>query len=309
MSRIVLFGGNGFIGSAILNGIDGAIAPPRAHVDLVDGGSVRRLLRAGDVVINAAGYARASDRSPDGQERFRRENVRAVEVLADEAAAIGVDQLIHLSSVAAMGQREGRGLTEEAEVEPGSPYGRSKRDAERALATRRDRVPFTVLRPTSVFGEGRPLAVALCRVASLPLVPLPAGGSALVPFTHVDNVVEAVRMTIGRESCLGRTFIVGDERSYPLRDIVAGLARGMGRGSFRAVPVPAAILGVIASAERRLRGGSGAPLLDPTRIDTMTRSISFSIDAFQAATGYRPLVGLDEATRRIGAWYASRSDG
>jgi len=309
MTRVVLFGGNGFIGGAIRSAIQEVVAPPRAEVDMGDAESVRRFLRPGDVVINAAGYAAATDRSAAGARRFRRENVRAVEVLADEAARVGVAQVIHISSVAAMGHREGMSLTEEMLATPRSPYGVSKRDAEVALARRGDDVPITILRPTSVFGEGRPLAVALCRIANLPVVPLPAGGRALVPFTHVDNVVSGIGLAVGSDACHGRTFIVGDERSYRLREIVEGLARSMGRTRLRAVPVPVWLLRVAAGAERRLRGEGTSPVLDPGRIDTMTCSISYSIHAFQQATGYQPTVALDEATRRIGAWYVRHRDG
>lgn len=309
MTRVVLFGGSGFIGRAIRSAIPEAVAPPRTEVDMGDDESVRRCLRPGDVVINAAGYAAATDRSADGARRFRRENVRAVEILADEAARVGVAQLIHISSVSAMGHREGMSLTEEQLAPPRSPYGVSKRDAEVALARRSEDVPITILRPTSVFGEGRPLAVALCRIANLPLVPLPAGGRALVPFTHVDNVVSGVRLAVGSAACHGRTFIVGDERSYRLREIVEGLARSMGRARLRAIPVPVSVLRFAAGVERRLRGEAASPVLDPGRIDTMTCSISYSIDAFRQATGYQPSVGLDEATRRIGAWYVRHRDG
>jgi nucleoside-diphosphate-sugar epimerase len=309
MSRVVLFGGSGFIGSAVRAGIDGIVAPPRSDVDLADGTSVRRFLRPGDVIVNAAGYARATDRSAAGGERLRRENVRAVEILADEAARASAAQLIHLSSVAAMGHREGTALTEQMLATPRSPYAVSKQDAEVALARRADDIAITILRPTSVFGEGRPLAVALCRIAGLPLVPLPGGGTALVPFTHVENVVAAVGLSIGCEACHGRTFIVGDERSYPVREIVEGLGHGMGRNRLRVLPVPAWSLRLAAAAERRVRGAGRAPLLDPTRIDTLTSSISYSVEAFQRATGYRPPVGLEEATRRIGTWYAGTRDG
>ena len=305
MSRIVVFGGGGFIGSAIRASMDAAVAPTRAEADLADAQSLRRLLRPGDRVINAAGYAIATDRSEDGRARLRRDNVDAVEVLAAECARVGAAQLIHISSVAAMGHRSGSNLDEKAMTEPRTPYGRSKRDAEARLAGYADRVPITILRPTSVFGEGRPLAHLLCRIAALPLVPLPMGGRALIPFTYVGNVVAAVHASIGREACHGRTFIVGDEGSYPLRAIVEGLGRGMGRRRLRVLPVPLTALRLASRAEARLRRGR-APTLDPVRIDTLTRSISYSIDAFRQATGYRPPVDLDEATSRIGRWYRNQ---
>lgn len=307
MRRVALFGGSGFIGASIRAEVEGAVAPSRTEVDLTDAAAVRKFLRLGDVIINATGYAAATDRSAAGADRLRRENVHAVEILADEAARAGASQLIHISSVAAMGHREGARLTEDMVVPPRSPYAASKRDAEAALAHRAERLPITILRPTSVFGEGRPLAVALCRVASKPFVPLPAGGRALIPFTYVRNVATAVRLAIANEACFGRTFIVGDETSYPLRDIVTGLAEGMGASSIRIVPVPAVVLHAASVAESIVRPGHRSPLLDRTRVDTLTRSVSYSIDAFQQATGFRPPVGMAQATGRIGAWYRTRS--
>lgn len=306
MSRVILFGGSGFIGGSIRAEIDGVVTPSRAEVDLANAAAVRAFLRPGDVIINAAGYAAATDRSAGGWDRLRRENVHAVEVLSDEAARSGASQLIHISSVAAMGHREGTAVTEEMVVPPRSPYATSKRDAEAALAHRAARLPITILRPTSVFGEGRPLAVALCRIAGMPFVPLPGGGRALIPFTYVGNVATAVRLAIGNEACFGRTFIVGDETSYPLRDIVRGLAEGMGASSMRSVPVPARLLRVASLAESLLSPRHRTPLLDRTRVDTLTRSVSYSIEAFQRATGYRPPIGMAQATERIGAWYRNR---
>lgn len=299
----MLFGGRGFIGSAIRAGLADIVAPPRSEVDLADANSVAGFLRQGDRVINAAGYAVATDRSGAGRDRLRRDNVQAVAVLAEAAAQVGVERLLHLSSVAAMGHREGMALTEDDLVEPRSPYGRSKREAELILASYSDRVPITVLRPTSVFGEGRPLASLLCRIAGLPLVPLPDSGRALVPFTYVGNVVAASQLALNSETCIGGTYIVGDASSYPLRSIVEGLARGMGRWSVRVVSVRPAILQAAAAVERRIRPADRAPILDPIRIDTLTRSVSYSIAAFQAATGYTPPVTMPVATARIGAWY------
>jgi nucleoside-diphosphate-sugar epimerase len=303
MSRTVVFGGSGFIGSAMRRGLADVVAPTRSEVDLADAASVRRFLRPGDRIVNAAGYAAATDRSPAGVARLRRDNVDAVAGLAQGAADVGVDRLVHVSSVAAMGHRDGAKLTEVDMTEPRSPYGRSKRDAERALTGFRGRLRLTVLRPTSVFGEGRPLAVLLCRIARLPLVPLPAGGRAMIPFTYVGNVVAATRAALESDATVGGTYIVGDDDSYTLRSIVDGLAQGMGRSRIVTVPIPSALLHGAAHIERGLRPAGRPPIFDPTRIDTLTRSISYSIDAFRTATGYEPPVSMSDATARIGAWY------
>jgi nucleoside-diphosphate-sugar epimerase len=304
-SRIVVFGGGGFIGSALVRGLPSdVVAPTRSEVDLTSPGALRQILRPGDVVINAAGFASATDRSPAGRERLRRDNVDAVRTLAEAAASAGVSQLIHLSSVAAMGQRAGIDFSEDDLATPRSPYGRSKRDAELVLEGYLPNLPITILRPTSIFGEQRGLTSILCRIAALPVVPLPAGGRALVPLSYVGNLVEGVRVTIGRAACHGRTFIVGDSRSYPLREVIEKLTRALGHDRRPAVPVPRGALSVLGAIESRVATIRGRPpLLDPIRIETLTSSISYSTAAFREATGFEPPFSLDAALERVAAAY------
>jgi nucleoside-diphosphate-sugar epimerase len=303
---VVLLGGSGFIGSAIGRQLPDAVAPSHSEVDVRDPAAVRRAISPGDVVINATGYANATDRTAAGRARLRASNVEAVRCLAEASAERGAAQLIHLSSVAAMGRRQGVMLTEDDIAEPTSPYAVSKRDAERVLASVGEPSRVTILRPTSVFGAGRGLAATLCRVAAMPVVPLPAGGRALIPFTYVDTVAEAVVASIGNERCLGRTFIVGDPTSYTLRSIVRGLAAAMGH-SPRIVGIPSRVARLAGRLEAVLARARGRPpLLDETRLGTLTNSISFSTDAFRAATGFTPTIDFEEALRRLAAWYVER---
>jgi nucleoside-diphosphate-sugar epimerase len=300
--RVVLFGGHGFVGRWLRGGLEGdVLAPTRSEVDLLDHDQLLATLRPGDIVINAAGYASATDRSADGLAQLRRDNVDGPLNLARAAARAGVRQMIHISSVAAMGQREGRNLVEGDMRPPRSPYGQSKLDAELALATV-DHVPITILRPTSVFGEGRGLAALLLRISRLPVVPLPRGGAALIPFTYVANVVAAVRAAMGRDACYGGTFIVGDATSYPLRDIVRELGAAAGRGRRPILTVPRSVVGAIGHLERGVRTVIGGPaLLDPIRQETLTCSVSYSIAAFQRATGFEPPFSLQQACARLAA--------
>lgn len=309
--RVVLFGGGGFIGSALLAGLDReVVAPTRSDVDLTDADRLQAFLRPGDTIVNATGYAMATDRSAAGLVRFRRDNVDAVRSLATAASSIGAARLLHLSSVAAMGHREGQDLREDDLAQPRTPYGQSKRDAEEALVDAAGSVPVTILRPTSIFGEGRGLAAVLCRIAGLPIVPLPAGGSALIPFSYVGNLVAAVGLALERPATAGRTFIVGDDRSYPLREVLAGLARALGRHRPVMLPVPTLAIRGIGAAETSLRRAiGGSPLLDPVRIETLTSSVSYSTRAFREATGFVPPFTMEVAMVRIAAWHRGERRG
>ncbi|HET7026191.1 MAG TPA: NAD-dependent epimerase/dehydratase family protein [Candidatus Limnocylindrales bacterium] len=307
--RVVLFGGTGFVGSRVAAELAQdpgrrIVVVPRSTADLSDRSSLERTIRPGDVVVNAAGYAAATDRSADGLQRFRTVNVEGVRILAEASIARGARQLVHVSSVAAMGRLSGGPHDETATGPLMSPYAWSKRAAEAALAELRDELAVTVIRPTSVFGEGRGLAATLCRFVTLPVVVLPGGGASLIPFTYVQNVAQAVALAIGRETCYGRTFIVGDEHSYELREVIAALAAALGVRP-RTVAAPSAVLVAGANLLERIARRRGVPpLLDASRVLTLTTSVSYSIGAFVAASGYRPRVGLADATERIARWYA-----
>ncbi|MFN8619368.1 MAG: NAD-dependent epimerase/dehydratase family protein [Chloroflexota bacterium] len=306
-ARVVVFGSGGFVGAHVADAVSAGghtvVRATREIADLADRSAIAAVLEPGDIVVNAAGYADVTDRSEHGVRRLRESNVLAVGNLADAGLERGVSRIIHISSVAAMGRLTGSAITEARRGPITTPYAQSKRDAEERLAGYADRLAVTVLRPTSVFGEGRGLAAALCRIARLPVIPLPGGGRDLIPFTDVGNVAAAVAVAIGQERTVGGTFIVGDDRSYPLVAIIRELAIALDRPS-RTVPVPRTLVRLGADVSERLAGVMGRrTILDRTRAETMTTSVEYSIEAFRQATGFVPPVALSTSARRIAAWY------
>lgn len=308
VTRIVLFGGNGFIGSHILARLSDlqVVAPPHNEVDLRSTTDIAGILRRGDVVINAAGSPHATDRTPDGLARLRSSNVEAVANLANVGAQTGIGQLIHLSSVAAMGRVTGLGRDEEATGPITSPYAASKREAESILAEFRGKVPITILRPTPVFGEGGGLAATLCRIVQLPVVPLPGGGQTMIPFTYVKNVAGAVALSVGNDAVKHQTFVIGDAHSYPLRQIITELAHRLGSHP-RIIPIPIAAARMMVNLQQLVPSHGGRPLVDPARLDTLTTSVSYSIEKFRSATGYVPPYSLADALARLADWHKARA--
>lgn len=303
-ARIVLFGGSGFVGSNLCKYLNAdMIVPKENEADLTRLDSLRQVINPGDIVINAAGYANATDTTEKGKAIFQAVNVDGMRNLAEASRDKGAAQLIHISSVAAMGKWHREGVTEEMLKPVNSPYAASKRAGEEVLFEYMDTIPITILRPTSVFGEGRGLARTLFRLVSKGTVPIPGSGSALIPFTYIGNIARCVELAIGNDNCYGRTFIVGDENSYSLSDILFEIGNALGV-KVKLVKIPVGLCQVcVRFFEAAAMLHNRSPLFDSGRLDTLTTSVSYSISMFRSATQYQQPFTFQESVRRIAVWY------
>jgi hypothetical protein len=146
-------------------------------------------LGGADVVVNAAGLAAPES---DDEADLYGANTMVPAVLAEAAAAAGVARFVHISTAAVQGRRDP--LDETPEVEPMTPYARSKASAESILLESRVRTPaaVSIYRPTSVQGRDRAMTRHLVRLAGRRWVPVAGAGDAPVPVSLVDNVAAGI---------------------------------------------------------------------------------------------------------------------
>jgi len=154
-----------------------------------------------DVVINAAGLA-APDAAASA-ELFGANSLLPI-VVAEAAQRAGVQKFIHISSAAVQGARAQ--LDETPDVDPFSPYSKSKAYGEELLALwqRRqnqdtdqvNRGRVVVIRATSVQGRGRKTSAALQKVAKSKLSSVAAPGSQPSVVSSLQGLAHYV-LTIG----------------------------------------------------------------------------------------------------------------
>lgn len=217
-------------------------------------------------VVHGAGIAHAGPGIPDAV--YDRVNRAATLELAEAAAAGRVRRFVFLSSIRAQsGPSADHMLREDDPPAPTDAYGRSKLQAEEALA----RLPLaaTALRPVVVYGEGVGGNFGqLLRLARLPL-PLPFGAlDAKRSVLGVDNLAEAVVFALKSGEPLPGPLIVADPHPVTLAELIAEMRRAMGRRPLLA-PVPQQALKFAFSALgagdlwQRLGGAMAA---DPARL-------------------------------------------
>ena len=282
--KILLTGASGFIGRHLLTALldaghdvvcavrkARAAARPGLSQVVVDFNKAQHpqdwmpALNGVDVVVNAVGILRELP----GQ-TFDTLHRAAPIALFTAAAEIGVRHIVQISALG-------------ADEQAASRYHLSKKAADDFLLALP--VQATIAQPSLVYGPGGASAALFERYASMPLIPLPRGGTQQVQPVHIDDVVSVLLRLI--ESAPGpdrRVAIVGPE-PISLRSFYAALRRAMGFSSparFVAIPMP--IMRMVARIGNRLPGG----FLDTETLDMLQRGNTADAAATQSLLGHRP---------------------
>ncbi len=274
--RAFLTGATGFIGSHVAralcaegwtvraltrtaDGISraglGDLALEAAAGDLSEasGAALREALRGCDAIVHVAGLVKARS-----LEEYREVNARGTERLLAAAGESAPEALFLLvSSQAAAGPAGGgRPVGEADPARPVSWYGRSKLEAEQAVA-RAWRGSWIVLRPGVVYGPADRGLLTLFRAAARGWIPVPAGGSR-IQVVYAPQAALAIARAAARPDLSGRVGFLCDPDPVTVRDFALRLSRLPDRPA-RLVPVPDSVVrlaGAIESLRETVTGRS-----------------------------------------------------
>jgi thioester reductase-like protein len=171
-------------------------------------------------------------------EESRAINVAGTErVLALAGAANGLERLTYVSTAYVAGERRGTVAEDELDTDARfrNPYERSKAEAEALVASRRDELPVTVVRPSIVVGESTTGWTAAFNVVYPPLRAFAAGAYPVLPARRrapvdvvpVDFVADAICALHEHPEAAGGTFhaVAGRDASSVGELIVLGAER------------------------------------------------------------------------------------
>lgn len=235
---VLLTGGSGFVGSRIAAWLasEGAevlalVRRKGAHPglesarieqvegDFTDPATARRACAGRRIVVHAAATI-----SQDLAEAIA-VNVAGTGALAAAARAAGCRRFLHISTLSVYDFQTGAESFSEASPlrvlgknyahsPAASPYyGTTKAEGERALRVEMERgLPATIFRLAAVLGvhPTSGWAVKVPEKVRAGLVALRGDGSDILPWTHVDNVVHAVALSLGRPEAAGRAYNIVD---------------------------------------------------------------------------------------------------
>lgn len=320
-AKVIVTGASGFIGSRLRDALLAAgsdvvslvrASSPQvmrgrsAAVDYADEASLRRVIEQEqpEYVFHVAGATKGVT-----PKDFFRGNVLPTQSLVRALRGTSaLKRFVLVSSLTAYGpSNEGPPLTERHEPKPVEHYGRSKLEAERVLMREGEGLPWTIVRPSGVYGPADVDTFVLFRAAKLGVNLFYGNHKKRASMVYVDDLVDALVTAAQSERSLGRGYFICDGRPYTWGEIQEHIGQAVGRRGVN-LHLPSFVVDVAA------RAGEIATAFDKKpRILNRQKALMDAQQAWlctHAAAredfGYVPRVDMAEGTRRAVEWYTQQ---
>lgn len=230
MAVILVAGGTGFLGSQIVKRLlpDGhrvivlsrnpAGLPPGLEGrpgDVRDQAQVNQALQGIETLVIAVQFPNAPVENPRKGLTYIKIDGEGTERLVKAAQQAGVKRLVYLSGAGA-----GEGRQE--------PWFLAKEMAERAV--RASGIPFTIIRPSWVYGPAdKSLNKFVTFARLLPFVPVVGNGQTRVQPVYVADVAEAVARALQVPAAIDQTYELGGPAELSMDEIVRTMLQVMGK--------------------------------------------------------------------------------
>lgn len=259
MAKALVTGANGFIGSHLVRellrrGYDvnclvrfqsditslRGLSVPLFIGDVREPDTLAAPLRGVEYVFHLAAELMVT-----GREAFEETNAGGTLNMLDavERHAPSLKRFLFVSSQAAAGPgRDQTPLREDAEPNPISWYGASKRMAEEAVLSRAGRLPVTIVRPPSVYGERDKDISQMYPVADRRIHPVLGIRKKYLVMVYAGDLVRGMVDAAESGATLGNTYFLNHPQVLTAKDVITSAARALGKPVGLPLPVPILML-------------------------------------------------------------------
>jgi nucleoside-diphosphate-sugar epimerase len=161
-------------------------------------------------------------------------------------------------------------------------------------------LPVTVLRLGVLYGEGgRPISRGLAQIGALRL--LVGSGHNTLPFTYVENAVDAMLLASISPEAPGQAYNIVDDPQVRMCDVIWQDARLTGEQAV-ILPVPPGLLSMASyflESRRERQHAEIPPVITNYVVRSACRNIAYDTSKAHEQLGWQPEVSLAEGLKRI----------
>lgn len=214
-------------------------------------------------------------------------------------------RFVLVSSLAAYGpSRPGRPLSETSPRRPIEHYGRSKLEAEEALEAAGDALPWTIVRPSGVYGPGDADYFMLFKEIAAGRNVFFGNKGRWFSAIYIDDCVRAIVSAATADATIGKGYFLCDGRPLTWGQFQAAIVEASGR-RVREIHLPEFLTGIAALGGEMATKVDGKPRFFNKQRAIMGKQDAWtcSHDAARHDFGYAPDVRMEEGVSRALIWY------
>jgi nucleoside-diphosphate-sugar epimerase len=316
---VLITGASGFIGGRLRDALlddghdvvaltrPGSPEPKRgraAPVDYADPQSLERVLvkERPEFVFHVAGATKGVT-----YQHYQRGNVVPTQNLLDAVRKVhpGLQRFMHVSSLTAYGpSAPDNPMREHHERKPVEFYGKSKLEAELAVERAGDEVPWTIIRPPTVYGPGDVDNLQLFKLAGQGLNLFYGNRDRQLSAVYVDDLIRGIREAATHDAARGKGYFLCDGQPCTWGDYQQHIVKAIGKRVFE-LNVPELFLDVAATFGELASKFDNKPRLLNRQKAVLGKQLAWTCahDSARADFGYKPNVDVKEGMQRTFEWY------
>ncbi|RMD87964.1 MAG: NAD-dependent epimerase/dehydratase family protein [Candidatus Dadabacteria bacterium] len=321
MEKILVTGATGFVGTRLckelvehgysVRGMHRAssnIEPIKdMGVELVEGDVTEKesLLAAMDGVDTVYHIAALFREAKHPDEVYWKVNRDGVVNVLEAAYTVGVDRVVHCSTVGVHSHIPNPPADESEAYRPGDIYQLTKCEGEKEARRwfESGKLKGVIIRPAMIWGPGDKRTLKLFRGIARRRLPIIGTGKTLLHWVLVDDLAAAFRLAGEREEAVGNIYIIAGERPVELEYLFFQIAKELGVQTFpfRIPAKPIQLLGSMVEAVCVPFGIE--PPIYRRRVDFFTKTRAFDYSRAKRDLGYLPSHTFEEEVGIIAKWY------
>lgn len=270
--------------------------------DLQDPSLVQSVLSGRTAVIHLAA-AQHEAHMPDSY--FRAINLDATRRLLEECRRVGVQRFVYGSTIGVYGTQDGL-LDETSPPRPDNIYGATKLEAETAVKLASRDLQTCIVRISEAYGPGDLRLLKLFQAIDRGRFAMVGDGANRRQLIHVADLVRGLLVAAQHPAAIGETFVFAGREVLTTNDMIATIARALGREPPRLrLPMwPFAMAAAV--LETTLRPLRIKPPLHRRRLDFFRKSFTFSTAKANTLIGFRAEIEFRAGAADAANWYRSR---